>query len=53
MNNQREGYANPEDRIEQLADKFVRLRIGERYGITFERFVELEQNGTWSTYLID
>jgi hypothetical protein len=47
------GYANPEDRIEQLGEMFVRLQIGERHGITFERFVDLEQNGSWKSYLID
>lgn len=47
------GYANPNDRIEQLGEMFVRLQIGERHGITFERFVEMEQDGTWASCLVD
>jgi len=39
------------DRLDKLGEYFVYHNIRERLGITFERFVELVDNGTWSEYV--
>ncbi|WP_199615508.1 hypothetical protein [Paenibacillus alkalitolerans] len=44
-----DGYANPEDLIEQLGEKFVRLGIKEKYGIEFAPFVRMNEIGTWES----
>lgn len=44
-----DGYAHPDDRIDRLGRLFVALRIRERYGLTFERFVEMVHAGTWKS----
>ena len=42
-----DGYAHPDDRIERLGRLFVALRIRERYGLTFERYLEMVERGSW------
>jgi hypothetical protein len=42
-----EGYAHPDDRVDRLGRLFVALRIRERYGVTFERWLRLVELGTW------
>lgn len=39
-----------EDRIiDALGKIFIMNKIRERYGITFEQFVQMKQNGTWES----
>lgn len=40
-----------DDLIERLGTYFVYHRIRERYGLTFEQFVQKVLNGTWEAYL--
>jgi len=40
-----------DNRLEKLGTYFVYHQIKERYGITFERFVQKVLNGTWEAYL--
>jgi len=42
-----DGYAHPDDRVDRLGRLFVALRIRERYGVTFERWLEMVENGAW------
>jgi len=42
-----DGYAHPDDRVDRLGRLFVALRIRERYGITFERYLEMVERGSW------
>ena len=42
-----DGYAHPEDPVDRLGRLFVALRIRERYGVTFERYVQLVRLGEW------
>ena len=43
-----DGYAHPEDRVDRLGRLFVALRIRERYGMTFERYLEMVERGSWA-----
>lgn len=43
-----DGYAHPEDRVDRLGRLFVALSIYERHGITFERWLEMWERGTWA-----
>ncbi len=43
-----EGYANPEDRVDRLGRLFSALRLNEKYGITFERYLEIVERGSWA-----
>lgn len=40
-----------DERLEKLGTYFVHRRIRERFGITFARFVELVDAGTWSAWI--
>lgn len=42
-----DGYAHPDDSVDRLGRLFVALRIRERYGVTFARYVELVRLGEW------
>jgi hypothetical protein len=42
-----EGYAHPDDLVDRLGRLFVSLRIGERHGITFERYLQQVRSGQW------
>jgi len=42
-----DGYAHPDDRVDRLGRVFARLRLREKYGITFERWLEMVENGSW------
>ena len=46
-----DGYAHPEDPVDRLGRLFVALRIRERYGVTFERYVQLVRSGAWESYV--
>lgn len=48
MNGEDKGYANPDDRVDRLGRMFVALQLHEKYGITFERYVEMVESGTWA-----
>ena len=37
--------------IDALGTIFVHLRLGDKYGITFERFVELKATGKWEAFV--
>lgn len=37
-----------DEQIEKLGDYFVYHRLRERYGWTFEQFVEKYKSGTWA-----
>lgn len=39
------------DRLDKLATYFIYFNIRERYGMTFERFVEVVNRGGWSEYV--
>jgi len=43
-----DGYAHPEDPVDRLGRLFVALRLHERYGITFERWLEMVESGLWA-----
>jgi hypothetical protein len=36
-----------DERLEKLGNYFCHFKIFDRYGMTFERFVELVVNGIW------
>lgn len=38
-----EAYANPEDRVDRLGRVFATLKLHERYGVTFERWIDCIQ----------
>jgi len=42
-----DGYAHPDDHIDRLGRLFVALQLHEKYGITFERWLEMIENGSW------
>ena len=46
-----DGYANPHDRIDRLGRVFAALKLRERYGITFERWLEMVERGTWGEWV--
>jgi hypothetical protein len=37
-----------DDRLNKLGNYFVHFQIGQRFNISFERFVQLVQDGMWS-----
>ena len=37
-----------DQQLDRLGDYFVHWRVRERFGITFERFIYLNQSGAWS-----
>lgn len=43
-----DAYAHPEDRIDRLGRVFAALKLRERYGVTFERWLEMVERGTWA-----
>lgn len=46
-----DGYAHPDDPIDRLGRVFVALRLHEKYGITFERYLELVETGQWQRFV--
>ena len=42
-----EAYANEPDRADRLGSLFVALGLQQKYGITFERWLEMVERGTW------
>jgi len=42
-----EFFAHPDDPVDRLGRLFVALQIRERYGMTFERYVQLVRLGEW------
>lgn len=40
-----------DETIDRLGNYFVTLKIADKYGITFERFVEIYKAGTWEDYV--
>lgn len=46
-----DGYAHPDDTVDRLGRLFVTLRIREKYGVTFERYVGLARSGAWQEYV--
>ncbi|WP_264373584.1 hypothetical protein [Paenibacillus psychroresistens] len=40
-----------EDLLERLGNYFTHFNVMDRYGITFEQFVEKWRSGTWDAYL--
>lgn len=40
-----------DERLDKLGNYFIYHQIHPRYGITFERFVHLVNNGLWSEYV--
>lgn len=40
-----------DEQIERLGTYFVSLNIFEKYGITFDRFVQLVEANTWKEYV--
>ena len=48
--NEDEAYANPDDSVDRLGRLFATLRIREKYGITFERYMDLAQRGEWEYF---
>jgi len=43
-----DGYAHPDDHVDRLGRVFARLRLHEKYGITFERYLEMIERGSWA-----
>ena len=43
-----EFFAHPDDPVDRLGRLFVALRLHERYGITFERYLEIVERGSWA-----
>lgn len=43
-----EGYAHPDDRVDRLGRLFRTMRLHEKYGMTFERYLHLVESGAWS-----
>lgn len=41
----------PDEQLEKLGDYFVHIGIKEKYGITFELFVELTKAGRWKKFI--
>lgn len=42
-----DAYAHPDDRVDRLGRLFVLLQLHDKYGITFERWLEMVERGTW------
>ena len=40
-----------DERLDKLGEYFVRLKIRERYGISFETFVRRVLDGIWKMYV--
>lgn len=40
-----------DEAIEKLGTYFVTLEIAEKFGITFERFIQIHKAGTWGEYV--
>lgn len=45
-----DAYANPADRVDRLGRVFTALKLHERYGVTFERWMHLVETGVWEQY---
>jgi hypothetical protein len=43
-----DAYAHHDDRVDRLGRLFVALRLREKYGITFERWLEMIERGSWA-----
>lgn len=43
-----DAYANPADRVDRLGRVFTALKLHERYGVTFERYLEMVDSGAWA-----
>lgn len=46
-----DAYANPADRVDRLGRVFTALKLHERYGVTFERWLQLVDLGVWDEYV--
>lgn len=46
-----EGYAHPDDRIDRLGRVFTVMKIGTKYNITFERYLEAVESGSWADHM--
>lgn len=46
-------YSISPEALDALGEIFVHLKIGERYGISFEKFVQLKLEGKWEAYVSD
>lgn len=46
-----EFFAHPDDPVDRMGKLFVAMKIRERYGINFDRYVELVQSGVWKEYV--
>lgn len=42
-----DGYAHKDDIVDTLGRKFVLLNLQDKYGITFERYIDMIQSGSW------
>lgn len=42
-----DAYANEHDRIDRLGRLFAALKLRDRYGVTFERYLEMVDSGAW------
>jgi len=40
-----------DDRLDKLGTYFVYFDVLKRYGITFERFIQIVDRGRWSDYV--
>ncbi|HZG83867.1 hypothetical protein [Paenibacillus sp.] len=40
-----------DEQLDRLGEYFVYHRVRERYGLTFEQFVEKYRRGTWEAWL--
>jgi len=40
-----------DERIDKLGKYFVHFKVRERFNITFERFIELVDNGRWKEFI--
>lgn len=40
-----------DDRLDKLGTYFCHWNIGSRYAVTFERFIKMVNNGTWSEFI--
>lgn len=48
-----EGYAHPEDHVDRLGRLFAKLKLHEKYGITFDRYLKLVESGAWQEVIGD
>mgnify|MGYP001324425054 FL=1 len=51
MHSEDKGYAHPDDRVDRLGRLFVALNLHDKYGITFERWLEMVERGTWGEWV--